>query len=178
MEMQQLEQGSDGTGLPSVRELVSNGPLDRPLPMPKGGKFEARAQQPPHTLLRHRIHRTRCTHCTCYTVARLQAALEHSPSCDLHTFLHSSACTLPAGDAIGVWSPQWRTKHAARGRQPVRQHVEGAFLAAPQRPGLALPRGGRGAARRGYVLLIPRTREGTHGSGALRKRDVTDSSLI
>ena len=94
MEMQQLEQGSDGTGLPSVRELVSNGPLDRPLPMPKGGKFKARAQQPPHTLLRHRIHRTRCTRCTCYTVAWLQAALEHSPSCDLHTLVHCSACTL------------------------------------------------------------------------------------
>jgi len=176
--MQQLEQGSDGTGLPSVRELVSNGPLDRPLPMPKGGKFEARAQQPPHTLLRHRIHRTRCTHCTCYTVARLQAALEHSPSCDLHTLLHCSACTLYLQVMLSAYGHLSGALSTARGRQPVRQHVEGAFLAAPQRPGLALPRGGRGAARRGYVLLIPRTREGTHGSGALRKRDVTDSSLI
>ena len=41
MEMQQLAQGDDETGVPSPRELVSNGPLDGPIPMPKGGKFEA-----------------------------------------------------------------------------------------------------------------------------------------
>ena len=41
MEMQQLTQGGDETGVPSPRELVSNGPLDGPIPMPKGGKFEA-----------------------------------------------------------------------------------------------------------------------------------------
>ena len=48
MEMQQLTRGGNGAGAPSPREAVSTGPLDGPLPTPKGGKFEASSAPATH----------------------------------------------------------------------------------------------------------------------------------